>query len=207
MPTSPKPIVPRSRPANADDASVKPRDTTAPTSAQNAPTAKCRATEWLGAAERTSSLLVAAITPGCPRVVAAVSGGRSGQSSQHALNRVTNAVQLVQRHVRVQGKRQRLSAGHHRPLHPITPAARDPLKQRLLVQGRIEVSLCLDTLRFQIGADVVAAHAGALADEQDEVVPAAHAVVGRCLRAAAGKLTESWGVSLDQHPTRLLELV
>src|SRR5215467_6148772 len=190
MPTSPKPTVPRSRAANTDDTSVKLRETTAPTSAQNAPTAKCRATEWLGPAETTSSLFVATITPGRPLVVAAVSGDRSGESSQQVLDRVTDGVQLIQRHVRVQGKRQRLSAGRHRPLHPITAAARDPLKQRLLVQWRIEVSLRLDALRFQVGADVVAAHAGALADEQDEIVPAAHAVVGRCLGAAAGEFTE-----------------
>src|SRR5215510_2162827 len=207
MPTSPKPIVPRSRPANTDDASVRPRDTTAPTSAQNAPTAKCRATEWPGTADTTSPLLATAFTPGHPVVVAAVPRDQSGQSSQQALDRLTHGVQLVQRHVRIERKRQRLPAGHDRALHTITAAARDPLKQRLLVQRGVEVSLRLDALPFQFGADVVAAHAGALADEQNEVVPGAHAVFGRCLRAAAGKLTEPCGVALDQHPTRLDQLV
>src|SRR5258707_1274246 len=62
MPTSPNPAVPSILPAITDDASVKPRDTTAPASAQNAPIANLAATDSPEAVDSATSLLVAAST-------------------------------------------------------------------------------------------------------------------------------------------------
>src|SRR6185369_14844760 len=73
-----------------------------------------------------------------------------GESSQQVLDRLTHAVQLVRRHVRIQRKCQRLSAGNYRSVQAIAAATRNSLKQRLVVQRGIEVSLRLDALRFQL---------------------------------------------------------
>src|ERR1700716_3165929 len=99
MPTSPKPVVPRSRPASTDDASVKLRDTTAPTSAQNAPIAKYIAIESLAMADIACALWVAAITPGPPFTTSTPALRGSGQQ---ALDLPAHAVDLFRRHVRVQ---------------------------------------------------------------------------------------------------------
>src|SRR4029453_9961085 len=138
MPISPKPVVPRSRPASTDDASVKPRDTTAPTSAQNAPTARRIATESLGPADRTSSLLVTAVTLGFPFATSTPAlrvracslsiavGARTG-SGQEALDLLAHAVELLWRHVRVQWQSQGLPARRSGFFSPLgTPLSHTP---------------------------------------------------------------------------------
>src|SRR5260370_39641512 len=104
MPISPKPVGPRSRPATTDDASVRPRDTTAPTSAQNAPIAKCLAVESpAGTAEMVSPLLAALVTAQRRVGIAITPPPGSGQQ---ALDLPAHAVDLFRRHVRVQRQGQ-----------------------------------------------------------------------------------------------------
>src|SRR4029453_17327007 len=143
MPISPKPVVPRSRPASADDASVKPRDTTAPTSAQNAPTGRRIGTESLGPADRTSSLFVTAVTLGIPFATSTPAlrvracslsiavGARTG-SGQEALDLLAHAVELLWRHVRVQWQSQGLPARRHGLLHPLAHPMCHPSQEGLL---------------------------------------------------------------------------
>src|SRR5262245_48175129 len=165
MPISPKPVVPRSRPASTDDARVKPRDTTAPTSAQNAPTARRIVTESLGPADRTSSLLVTAVA--CSLSIEV--GARTG-SAQEALDLLAHAVELFWRHVRVQGQSQGLTARRHRLLHPLAHPMCHPSQEGLLVDRRIEVALGLDPARRQTCVDRVTAGPGPCGNEQHEVV-------------------------------------
>src|SRR5712664_1661 len=133
MPISPKPVGPRSRPATTDDARVRPRDTTAPTSAQNAPIAKCVASESRGPAEM-ASLLAAVVT--AERRVGIAMSPRPG-SDQQALDLLADAVDLFRRHVRVQRQGQGFPARGHGVLHPLAHPMRHPLEEGLLVDRGI----------------------------------------------------------------------
>src|SRR4029077_8685413 len=144
MAISPKPVVPRRRPATTDDASVRPRDTTAPTSAQNAPIAKCLAVESPGTAEMDSPLLAALVT--AQRRVGIAIRPRPG-SGQQALDLPAHAVDLFRRHVRVQRQGQGFPARGHGVLHPLAHPMRHAPEEGLLVHRRIEVALGLDPAR------------------------------------------------------------
>src|SRR6266850_2256676 len=148
MPISPKPVVPRSRPATTEETSVRPRDTTAPTRAQNAPTAKRIAVESPRIAAIAGPLLVAVVTRRPPP--AAVRSGRgdgatgeSGDSSaspsalspdsgQEALDLLAHPVDLLRRHVRIQRQGQGFPARGDGPLHPVAHPMRHAPEQGLV---------------------------------------------------------------------------
>src|SRR5882672_4654079 len=203
MPTSPKPVVPRSRPASTDDASVKLRDTTAPTRAQNAPIAKYIAIESLGTADIAWSLLVAAITPGLPFTASTPTLRGSGQQ---ALDLLAHPVDLVRRHVRVQRQGQGFPARGHGVLHPLAHPMRHPSQKGLLVDGRIEVALGLDPARREARVHCVPAGPGPCGDEEHEVVPAARPVGRNALHAASREPAEPRPVDLDELLPRLHQL-
>src|SRR6185295_2119710 len=78
-------------PATTEETSVRPRDTTAPTRAQNAPTAKRIGVESPRIAAIAGPLLVAVVTR---------------DSRQEALDLLAHPVDLLRRHVRVQRQGQ-----------------------------------------------------------------------------------------------------
>src|SRR5258706_14681405 len=163
MPISPKPVVPRSRPATTEETSVRPRDTTAPTRAQNAPTAKRIAVESPRIAAIAGPLLVAVVTRRPPP--AAVRSGRgdgatgeSGDSSaspsalspdsgQEALDLLAHPADLLRRHVRIQRQGHALPARGDGPLHPGAHPMRHAPEEGLLMDRRIEGTPGLDPAR------------------------------------------------------------
>src|SRR5258706_6228359 len=163
MPISPKPVVPRTGPATTEETSVRPRDTTAPTRAQNAPTAKRIAVESPRIAAIAGPLLVAVVTRRPPP--AAVRSGRgdgatgeSGDSSaspsalspdsgQEALDLLAHPVDLLRRHVRIQRQGQGFPARGDGPVHPVAHPMRHAPEEGLLMNRRIEVAPGLDPTR------------------------------------------------------------